>query len=85
MLLIPLGAANAGRGFMKRLRPSLQAVQEKRRKKKIRRRKLLKTREAKKSPHTEQAAVAPRWMRRKRALIGTSYWRGDRSVLEGYK
>ena len=67
---------------MKKLRNNLKLLYEKRMKKKQKRKAQLNGHNAK--PHEETKSNAPRWMRRKRALVGTSYWRGDRDVLEDY-
>jgi hypothetical protein len=67
---------------MKKPREHLKTLYDKRAKKKARRKSMLAKRDAR--PHVENATSAPRWMRRIRELVGTSYWRGDRRVLEDY-
>jgi hypothetical protein len=67
---------------MKKPARHLQLLYAKRAKKKARRKALLKERN--KKEHLELVQNAPRWMRRQRELVGSTYWRGDRRVLENY-
>lgn len=67
---------------MKQLKPKQQERAEKSRKKKLARR--LRNKDVKRDTEPPETGLAPRWMRRKAALKGTSYWRGDRNVLVNY-
>ena len=76
---------NAGGGSMRRLSAKQKANHERSRRKKLRRRLRLKERADNNPPELPKKTSAPRYMRRRRDLLGTSYWRGDRFVLENYR
>jgi len=73
---------------MKQLKPKQkQKIHlERRRKKAVDVRKRKAKKEALNNPSAPPKKLpAPRYMLRKKALVGTTYWRGDRFCLENYK
>jgi hypothetical protein len=71
---------------MKQLKPKRQEHLERRRKKAAARRKRKAAEKlANNPPEAPKKLSAPRSMLRKQELLGTTYWRGDRFCLEGYK
>lgn len=81
-LLIHLGVQNVGRYFVRKPRRHLELLYAKRAKKKARRRIMLRQRNSK--IHEQKTTAAPRWLKRQRELVGSTYWRGDRRVLEDF-
>lgn len=71
---------------MNQLKAKQQIHLERRRKKAAARRKRKAAEKAaKRLSEPQKKLPAPRYMLRKKELEGTTYWRGDRFCLEGYK
>ena len=71
---------------MKQLKPKQKIHLEKRKKKAaVARKRKAKKQAVNNPPAPPKKLCAPRPMLRKQALVGTTYWRGDRFCLENYK